>query len=117
MYLEPCYVPAVPFYKATEERTTAITPEVIINKVLHHFRVPREKVFSPCRKRVYVLPRHVAMTYLTMHTDMTLCEIAQMFGKADHSTTWHARNAIRDLYDTDKEFKEDMSSLLPFKWN
>jgi len=63
------------------------------------------------RRRTYVLPRQVAMTWLSNNTKNSLAEIGRFFkpeGKPafDHATVLHSKKTVYNLIDTEKGFKE-----------
>ena len=80
-------------------------PIQIINDIISK----RERVDSygrnnKSRKRPYCLTRQIVMT-LALEEGHLLETTGGFFGK-DHATAYHARKAVYNLYDTDKEFKQ-----------
>lgn len=58
------------------------------------------------RKRKFVLPRQVHMSFLHKTFGISLAKAAANYSQ-DHATCSHAYKTIRNLYQTDKTFRED----------
>lgn len=56
-------------------------------------------------------PRAVAMFLARRMTNKSHFNIAQMFGRHNHSTTWHAVKRIEKLCAGDKQFASEISDL------
>lgn len=75
--------------------------EQAIKEVEENYSIDREKLISKCRKREYVLPRHVLM-YKLYSVGFKLAEIGDILGNRDHTSVIHAVRKIgnqKDLYD------------------
>lgn len=88
-------------------------PEVIkLNRGLRKvFGVDLITLKTRSRKRIYVLPRQAAMTWMSNHTKNSLAEIGKFFKPEglpafDHATVLHCKKTIYNLIDTEKGFKE-----------
>lgn len=90
-------------------------PQVIIDTTLKHFAIPKEKATSKTRKREVVQARQVCMTFLKMHTPLSLEKIGDLFYR-DHTTVMHAIQTIKDLTDVDTSFRKDIEQIYPLNW-
>lgn len=86
-------------------RIEQLKAQLILIVVCRAFNVSEDCVRGDCRKREYVLPRHIAMTLLAKFVKMSWKEIGNYFCK-DHTTAINASYQIRDLvkcYPDEKE--------------
>lgn len=88
-----------------------ITIEKIKKLVAEYFELPIDKLKGKTRKRAVVMARQISM-YLAKHlTGQSLKSIGDAFGGRDHSTVIYSCRAVKDLMDTDPEFKEAVVEL------
>jgi len=78
-----------------EQRSRAITLELIKDTVCKHFTVKLDDLVGKRRLRRIVVPRQVAMFLCHDMTDETLQNIGASFGGRDHTTVLHAFNKIQ----------------------
>ena len=83
-----------------------VSIEYIQKSVCEYFSVPIEKLKEKTRKRAIVQARQLSMYLAKNFTKNSLKVIGRHFGGRDHSTVIHSCQAVRDLMDTDKEFKD-----------
>jgi chromosomal replication initiator protein len=83
-----------------------VSIDFIQKSVCEYFSVPMEKLKEKTRKRAVVQARQLSMYLAKSFTKNSLKVIGRHFGGRDHSTVIHSCQAVRDLMDTDKEFKE-----------
>ena len=96
------------FVKSTPRE---ITIEHIQKVVGEYFNIPIEKINSSTRKREIVQARQLAMFFSKSYTNHSLASIGSKLGKKDHATVLHACKTVRNLYDTDRDFKKHFDEL------
>ncbi len=88
-----------------------VSIEFIQKTVCDYFNVPQEKLREKTRKRHIVQARQLSMYLAKNYTKNSLKTIGRHFGGRDHSTVIHSCQAVRDLMDTDKDFREAVSDI------
>lgn len=66
---------------------------------------------SPSRCRRHAWPRQVAMYLAREMTDKSLCHLAQLFGKRDHTTVIYALRQVEKRMAEIPVFREDVEAL------
>jgi len=79
--------------------------DYICQVVSDHLGISVEQMKTKTRKREIFTARATAMTF--MKGLITLREIGEYFGGYNHKTVINAHNAIEDLRDTNKRFREN----------
>lgn len=67
------------------------------------FDITHRDLISHDRKRVFILPRHIAMWLCRHITGLSLTIIAMSFGGRDHTTIIHGIRKVNDLLERDNE--------------
>lgn len=98
-------------YYISPEVEKEITPQLIIETVAEHYRIPIEHIVSKKRNANIVRPRHVAMYICHELTDVPLNLIGSSFGKRDHSTVVHACNKIEEELLVDKQLASEIEVI------
>jgi chromosomal replication initiator protein len=88
-----------------------VSIDFIQKTVCEYFSVPSDKLREKTRKRAVVQARQLSMFLAKQFTKNSLKVIGKHFGGRDHSTVIHSCQAVRDLMDTDKEFKDAVQDL------
>ncbi len=88
-----------------------ITIEYIQKVICDYFDIPYEKINSKTRKREIVQARQLAMYFSKNFTKSSLAVIGNKCGNKDHATVLHACKTIKNLAETDKEFKNYIDEL------
>ncbi len=88
-----------------------ITVEYIQNVICNYFNIPQDKLISKTRKREIVQARQLAMYFSKNFTKSSLAVIGSKCGNKDHATVLHACKTIRNLTETNKEFKKYIDDL------
>jgi len=83
-----------------------ISIDVIQKTVCNYFNISLEKLFSKTRKREIVQARQLAMYFSKVFTKHSLAEIGNRCGNKDHATVLYACKTVKNLTDTDKNFKQ-----------
>jgi chromosomal replication initiator protein len=88
-----------------------VSIEFIQKSVCEYFNVQQDKLREKTRKRQIVQARQLSMYLAKNFTKNSLKVIGRHFGGRDHSTVIHSCQAVRDLMDTDKEFREAVTDI------
>lgn len=96
------------FVKSTPRE---ITIEHIQKTVGDYFNIPIEKINSATRKREIVQARQLAMFFSKAYTKHSLASIGSKLGNKDHATVLHACKTVKNLCDTDREFKKHFEEI------
>lgn len=94
-----------------ERNIKKLTIEEIRDVVCDYYHVPADKVFKKCRKREFVLTRHVIFFFAKSELFMSLHQIAQFCGGQDHTTVVHGIKALHDRIDTENSIRADIEIL------
>ena len=89
----------------------AITAEDIQKTVASYFRLKISDLKSSTRTKAVVVPRQIAMYLCRQLTNLSLMEIAEAFGRQDHTTILHANNRIEERIRTDSELHQTINFL------
>ena len=90
----------------------AITAEDIQKAVAGYFRLKIGDLKSSTRTKAIVVPRQIAMYLCRQLTNLSLMEIANAFGRQDHTTILHANNRIEESIRTDAELYQTINFLI-----
>ncbi len=96
------------FVKSTPRE---ITIEHIQKTVGEYFSIPIDKINSSTRKREIVQARQLAMFFSKAYTKHSLASIGTKLGKKDHATVLHACKTVKNLCDTDRDFKKHFDEI------
>ena len=88
-----------------------VSIDYIQKAVCEYFNVLPDKLKEKTRKRAVVQARQLSMYLAKNFTKNSLKVIGRHFGGRDHSTVIHSCQAVKDLMDTDKDFKESVAEL------
>lgn len=92
-----------------------ISIDYIQKVVSEYFGLSIEEMNSKTRKRNIVQARQLAMYFSKEHTRASLTTIGLQCGNKDHATVLHACKTVKNLLDTDKNFKnyfEDLDRMI-----
>lgn len=90
----------------------AITAEDVQKAVAGYFHLKISDLKSSTRIRAVVVPRQIAMYLCRQLTNLSLMEIADAFGRQDHTTILHANNRIEESIRTDAELHQTINFLI-----
>ncbi len=88
-----------------------VSIDYIQKAVCEYFSVQPDKLKEKTRKRSVVQARQLSMYLAKNFTKNSLKVIGRHFGGRDHSTVIHSCQAVKDMMDTDKEFRESVAEL------
>lgn len=91
--------------------TKELTINVIQKMVCEYYDVPYDKLQEKTRKREIVQARQITMYLAKIFTKSSLKTIGEYFGGRDHTTVIHSCQTVRNLMDTDNNFKEGVMAL------
>ena len=100
-----------------KERQPDFTIEQIIQIISDYFKIAAKAIKAKTRKREVVQARHIAMFFSKNLTKKSLSSIGAEFGGRDHSTVLHAMKTVKNLKETNKDFRnyvEDIERLLRY---
>ncbi len=98
--------------KLVQTARKEISIDYIQKTVCEYFKVKMEDIQSKTRKRDVVQARQLAMYFAKQYTKASLASIGSQIGKRDHATVLHACKTVKNLQETDKQFRgyiEDIS--------
>ena len=89
----------------------AVDPDIIIDEVTRRFRVSREDLLGPSRKKSLVRARHVAMYLLREELGMKDTEIGRLIGGRAHSTVINAVGRVNYEINVDAHLRQDVLAV------
>lgn len=95
-----------------EDTGPQVTIDEILRVVARTFRVEEAEIRGTSRVETVALARHVCM-YLARDIlpSLSLTQIAQAFGRSDHTTVLHAEKKIKELCDKDEAFRVQLQEI------
>ncbi len=101
----------------SNDHTKKITNKMIADEIMviarSHFELDAFDSLSS-RKMEIVEARQLCMYVIRRETTYSFERIGKLFGNKHYSTVLHACNAIAELVETDKKFKERHSNILGY---
>jgi len=88
-----------------------ISIDYIQKVVSQYFGLSIDEMNSKTRKRNIVQARQLAMFFAKEHTKASLTTIGLQCGNKDHATVLHACRTVKNLIETDKDFKNYVDEL------
>ncbi|PWD99978.1 chromosomal replication initiator protein DnaA [Marinilabilia rubra] len=88
-----------------------ITVDQIQQKVCEFYGLDINVLQSKTRKREIVQARQVAMFFSKNLTNSSLSAIGAVIGRRDHATVLHACKAVKNLQETNTEFKHQLKEI------
>lgn len=85
------------------KKTLTIDYKQVLSTICSFFDLNLKDLTGPKRQKEYVLPRHMAMYFLSEELRLTVEKIGELMGGRDHTTVMHARDKIRKLIQNDRE--------------
>lgn len=79
--------------------------------VASYFGIKLSDLLSANRSQKFVVPRHIAMFLAKELTSSPVTEIAESFGKKDHTTVMHAISKVRELLEKDASTRTAIQDL------
>ena len=88
-----------------------IAIEDIQKKVSERYNIKLTDIVSSKKVRSIAWPRQIAMYLAKLLTPKSLADIAQNFGKKDHTTIMHAIKKVEESMEKNEKFKEEIDLL------
>ena len=85
--------------------------ENIQKMVCDFYHVDYGKLMTKTRKREVVLARQITMYFAKIYTKQSLKAIGEHFGGFDHTTVIHSCQTVKNLMETDSEYKESLLEI------
>ena len=98
-------------YYVSPEVEPEITPQLIMETVAEHYKIPIEQMIAKKRNATVVKPRHVAMYLCRELTDIPLNLIGDSFGKRDHSTVVSACKKMEEQIQKDSQLFSEIEVI------
>lgn len=95
-------------------RIKAYTPEAFMEDICSFFNVTIEELRSSSRKIPHRIPRQVFMSEVVevfkYSHNISYKKAAEMVNR-DHATLIHSKRAVKNIYDTEKSFRDTIDSF------
>jgi len=88
----------------------SITIDSIQEAVAKHYKIKKEDIISKKRKKIFVLPRQIAMSLAKLLTTKSLPEIGKAFNK-NHATVIHSIKKVAELKQIDFEINQVIEKI------
>jgi chromosomal replication initiator protein len=97
--------------KFVKNTAREVSIDYIQKVVCDYFDLPIELLKSKTRKREVVQARQIAMYFAKKMTKSSLANIGMHCGGKDHATVLHACRTVKNLTETDKNFRKYLEDL------
>jgi chromosomal replication initiator protein len=97
--------------KMIKRQRKELSIDYIQKVVCDYFDIDPKVLHARTRKREIVQARQIAMYFSKNMTNASLSTIGSEIGGKDHSTVLHAYKTVKDLIDTDKNFKNFVDDI------
>lgn len=95
-----------------EPQPKTVSIEKIIEAVAEEFRLSKNELLSKKRSEALALPRQFGMYLAKKLTDLSYLEIAESFGRKDHTTAYHAYTKIRELIASNPYYAQMVNRII-----
>lgn len=95
-----------------EPQPKTISIDKIIEAVAEEFRLSKNELLSKKRAEALALPRQFGMYLAKKLTDLSYLEIAESFGRKDHTTAYHAYTKIRELIASNPYYAQIVNRII-----
>lgn len=95
-----------------EPQPKTVSIEKIIEAVAEEFRLSKNELLSKKRSEALALPRQFGMYLAKRLTDLSYLEIAESFGRKDHTTAYHAYTKIRELVASNPYYAQIVNRII-----
>jgi len=86
--------------------------DLILESVAEHYSVPIPMILSKSKMEAYAEPRHIAIAFAYSFTYNNQDVTGKYYGGRDHATVNHAMKKVVNLYDTDRNFREIVHTII-----
>ncbi|MEN3014209.1 MAG: chromosomal replication initiator protein DnaA [Endomicrobiia bacterium] len=95
-----------------EPQPKVVDIQKIIEVVAEEFKISKNELLSKKRSEILALPRQFGMYLAKKLTDLSYLEIAESFGRKDHTTAYHAYTKIRELIATNPYYAQIVNRMI-----
>jgi chromosomal replication initiator protein len=92
-------------------RRRPITADRIVEMVSSFFNLEPEDLKTGSRSREVLVPRQIAMYLMREEIEMPFIQIAQYFGKRDHTTAMHSYEKIENQVESDNQMRQEVLTI------
>lgn len=98
-----------------EKSDNPLAPSIntLMKLSIEYFNIPEDKLISKSHKPEYVIPRHKTMYLMLIYKHSTV-KIGEAFLHKEHSGVVHARQSMRNLFETNYDQKNDFNNFYMF---
>ena len=117
--IDPCD-PLIPDFELRiknferKNKSPEYTIKEIKKAVSDHFGINENEIDIKTRKREIVTARQISMTICKLITKDSLSNIGSEHGGKDHATVLHSIKTVKNLFDTNRSFRENILPLLEY---
>ena len=84
--------------------------KIIIEKISEYYKLDISELKTRCRDREFVKARQITMYFLRELTTLSQARIGSFYIR-DHATVLYACIQVRNLYDTDKKYRNEIDTI------
>lgn len=95
-----------------EPKSQPVNIQKIIDVVAEQFKLPKKELLSKKRSDALALPRQFGMYLAKILTDLSYSEIAENFGRKDHTTAYHAYLKIKNLISSNPYYSQIVNQMI-----
>lgn len=95
-----------------EPQPPPVSIEKIIDVICEEFRISKKDLLSKKRSEILALPRQFGMYLAKVLTDLSYLQIAETFGRKDHTTAYHAYFKIKNLIATNPYYSQLVNRMI-----
>jgi len=88
-----------------------LTVENIRKVVCNEFGIKENVIDSRCRKREIVQARQVWQSLISDKIRLSLSRIGELTGGYDHATVLFSKKTVRNLYESNKDYKKIINEI------
>jgi hypothetical protein len=99
-------------YFSVGRKKNIVNFDIILKNIIKYSGVSKKLLFSKTRKREIIQYRQLCHYYAKEKTLASLATIGECFGYKDHATVLNSCNTIKNLIETDSEFRKIHDKIL-----
>lgn len=95
-----------------EPQPPPVSIEKILDVVCEEFKISKKDLLSKKRSEALALPRQFGMYLAKVLTDLSYLQIAESFGRKDHTTAYHAYFKIKNLIASNPYYSQLVNRMM-----
>ncbi|MCS7151258.1 MAG: chromosomal replication initiator protein DnaA [Endomicrobia bacterium] len=95
-----------------EPQPPPVSIEKIIDVVCEEFKISKKELLSKKRSEALALPRQFGMYLAKILTDLSYLQIAESFGRKDHTTAYHAYFKVKNLIASNPYYSQLVNRMI-----